>query len=60
MPISVAHLPSDLQAPPLTLRPAHATMVRMIRLSRWREYYNPLHGLTMARLVSMSAFATSD
>jgi phage gp29-like protein len=25
----------------------------MIRLPRWREYYNPLHGLTMARLVSM-------
>lgn len=25
----------------------------MIRLPRWREYYNPLHGLTMARLVAM-------
>jgi hypothetical protein len=23
----------------------------------WREYYNPLRGLTMARVVSMPAFA---
>lgn len=29
----------------------------MIRLPRWREYYNPLHGLTMARLAFLDTLA---